>query len=128
MKSLKLLLLFLLFIPVASIKAQTKLPDQKEIISLLCKKWQAYQMVSGERKMNIPPGGDYTLFNSDYTSEQKQDSHVKKSTWRYVESDKKIVFASGDEYILKEISAAKLVLSFSMQGRAVDLVLKPFVQ
>lgn len=122
----KIAFLLFLFTPFISIKAQTKLPDEKEIVSLISKKWQAYQMVSGERKMNVAPDGDYTIFNSDFTSEQKQDSHVKKSTWRYVEAEKKIVFASGDEYILKEISATRLVLTLSMEGRKVDMLLKPF--
>lgn len=83
-------------------------------------------MASGQKKMNVPANGDYTIFKNDFTHEQKEDGTVRKSTWKYVEASKKITFASGDEYILKEVTPTKLVLTTKMDGMPVDLIFKRF--
>lgn len=118
---MKYLIALLLLLPFFNVNAQTANSD---VVSLLCHKWTATQMVSGQQKMNIPPNGDYTTFKSDFTHVQKEDGTIRNSTWRYVEAGKKLIFASGDEYVVKEISASKLVLTTKMDGKAVDMVFK----
>lgn len=126
MKCLKPLLVLFFSMLLMNVKAQVSQLSKEEIITLLCHKWQATQMISGQRKMNVPPDGDYTLFRNDFTHQQKEDGRVKESKWRYNETEKKIIFASGDEYILKEISASKLVLVFQVEGMEVNLVLRRY--
>lgn len=83
-------------------------------------------MVSGTMRMPVPADGDYTLFRSDFTHEQKQDGTVKNSTWKYEEATRKLIFASGDEYTIKSISATRMELGFMMEGKPVSFVFRHF--
>lgn len=120
---MRYLMALLLLIPFIRVNAQT---SNDETIKLLCHKWRAVQMVAGPQKLDIPADGDYTLFKSDFTHEQHQGGTVRKSTWKYVGAQKKIVFASGDQFVIKEISASKLILTTTMEGMKVDMIFKHF--
>ena len=127
MKNLQLLFVLFLLMPFIHVKGQGQPLTEKEVVSLISFKWRAIQMGNEEKKMDIPASGDYTIFRSDYTQEEKQDDHVSKGTWRYVPATKKIVFSpSGDEYVVKELTAVKLVISVEMEGERADIVFKHF--
>lgn len=120
---MKYLISLFLLISFLDVNAQV---TNNDVIPLLCHKWRAIQMIAGQMKIDVPADGDYTLFKSDFTHVQKQEGTIRNGTWKYVESTKKLIFASGDEYILKEISVSKLVLTTKMEGKSVDLVFKHF--
>lgn len=128
MKNKFLLLAALLLISPFVLKAQVATLSEKEVLSLLCQKWQVSQITSGPRKMNVKPGSDYMLFNSDFTREKKEDGKITKAKWSYSHSGKKITFDDSDEYRIKEISSSELQLSGNWGGDAIVLTLRRVVQ
>ena len=100
--------------------------NDEDLMTLLCHKWRAVEMVAGKKSLPVASDGDYTIFRKDFTCQQKQDEHIEDGTWKYVAADKKIIYDSGDEVIVKELTATKLVLIIEMDGMQVDVIFKRF--
>ncbi|KAA2240722.1 hypothetical protein F0L74_31770 [Chitinophaga agrisoli] len=121
---MKYLFFLLFFIPFVQISAQTTIPGKEEVITLLCHKWHAEEIIAGNKKQKALPYVGYTRYKTDLTYEDKDGDHVEKGTWQYDEATNKLTLSSGSVYTIKEISATRLVVGFVMEGMAGGFVFK----
>ncbi|MRG43800.1 hypothetical protein GFS24_01675 [Chitinophaga sp. SYP-B3965] len=125
MKKNYLLLAVLLFISPLFLKAQVATLSEKETLSLLCYKWEVTKIQSFQGVMKVKPRGDYTMFNSDFTMESKEDDKIKKSKWSFSFPEKKVTFEDdGSVYKIMDLSTSELHLKGKWSGEMVVLILK----